>query len=62
MAREFSYLPLIQLILLRLVLLHQVIQYLLQPVLISLQRRNNILDRSLYKNPINQPETFAVLG
>lgn len=59
--RRQSYLPGIQLGLLRLVLLQHFLQNLLQPVRVRLQRREHVLDSPLDQNSVDHAETLAVI-
>jgi glycopeptide antibiotics resistance protein len=62
LSSSITYLPLVQVVLFRLVLLHQIIQDFLQPVLISLQCGNNILDCSLHQDSVYESEALAIFG
>lgn len=57
---KLAYLPGVQFILFCLVVLHQVIKHLLQAILIRLQRRDDVLDRPLDENAIDESEALAL--
>lgn len=53
-------LPTLHLILSELILLQQIIQHLLQPLAVRLQRRHHILDRSFNQDSIDHPEALSI--
>lgn len=57
-----TYLPLIQLILFRLVLLDQIVQHLLQAFGVRLERRHHVLDGPLDQDPVDHAEALALFG
>lgn len=57
---KWTYLPCIHLVLLQLVLLHQLIQQLLQPVQVRPQRGKHFGHRLLYQHAIDHSETLSV--
>lgn len=57
-----THLPLVHFILLRLVLLQQVVQDLLQAFRIRLERRHNLLDCPLHQNAIDHAEALPLAG
>lgn len=56
------YLPLLHILLFAVVLLHQVLQDLLEAIRVCLQGRDHILHRPLNQNSIYHPEAFSVAG
>lgn len=52
-------LPPIQLSLLPLILLHQFLEYLLQPIRVDLQRRQHVRHRALHQHTVDEPEAGA---
>jgi hypothetical protein len=59
--RKRTYLPFLHLVLLRLILLDQLLERLLQPIRIRLQDGHDFLDRPLGKHAIDHAEAFAVI-
>lgn len=58
---RFTYLPLLELFLLRLVLLDKIVQNLFQAVCICLECGDYILDSPLHQDAIDHAEALAVL-
>lgn len=57
-----TYLPLLHLILLRLILLDQFLERLLQSIRIRLQNGHDFLDRPLGEDAVDHAEAFAIIG
>jgi hypothetical protein len=55
-------LPAIQLPLLPLILLHQLLEHLLQPIRVDLQRGEHICNRALHQHAVYEPEAGAGAG